>query len=116
MPISNLKLPAPAKINQFLHICGKREDGYHNLQTIFQFLEFSDQLNFTLRDDTKIKLLTPSKDIKPEDNLIYKAALALQQSSQCQLGVDITFEKNITNNIINWNCDLHILLWSAKKL
>ncbi len=46
--------PAPAKLNLFLHVLGRREDGYHELQTAFQFLDFSDELDFALRDDNEI--------------------------------------------------------------
>ncbi len=93
MPTSPLKLPAPAKINLFLHICGQRDDGYHNLQTAFQFLDIADQLHFSLRDDGNINLNTVFPDIAAKDNLIIKAALALKHYTDCPLGADITIDK-----------------------
>lgn len=90
-----LSLPAPAKINLFLHICGRRDDGYHNLQTVFHFLEIHDQLSFTQRDDGEIHLLTDFPDVPTEDNLIVKAARLLQQHSHSTLGVDISIDKNL---------------------
>ena len=51
-----MTLPAPAKLNLFLHIVGRRHDGYHNLQTVFQFLDYGDQLQFSRRSDQRIQL------------------------------------------------------------
>ena len=92
---SFISLPSPAKLNLFLHITGRRADGYHNLQTIFQFLDYSDTLNFSLRDDGKITLNPALTDVAFDDNLIVKAAKTLQQASQCPLGVDIQLNKQI---------------------
>jgi 4-diphosphocytidyl-2-C-methyl-D-erythritol kinase len=72
--ISFLSLPSPAKLNLFLHITGRRDDGYHNLQTIFQFLDYSDTLDFSLRTDGKITLSPALTDVAFDDNLIIKAA------------------------------------------
>jgi len=85
--------PAPAKLNRFLHITGQREDGYHLLQTVFQFLDYSDQLHFDIRQDGQINLLTPVKGVSSEDNLVVQAARRLQNNSQTNLGVDISLEK-----------------------
>lgn len=93
MLTSSLKLPAPAKINLFLHICGQRNDGYHNLQTAFQFLDIADQLNFSCRADGDINLNTAFFDVATEDNLIVKAARTLKQLTNCTLGVDIDIDK-----------------------
>lgn len=90
-----LTLPAPAKINHFLHICGQRDDGYHNLQTVFQFLTLSDTLHFSLRDDEKIVISPALENIADEQNLIYRAARALQNASGCTKGADIHIEKII---------------------
>ncbi len=90
-----LCLPAPAKINLFLHVCGRREDGYHNLQTIFQFLDIADQLYFKLRSDKALNLLTPINSIDNNDNLIIKAARLLQQTTNTNHGVDIRIEKQL---------------------
>lgn len=89
-----LSLPAPAKINRFLHIVGRREDGYHLLQTLFQFLDYGDQLHFECRDDNRI-VLNPSQafSIPEAENLIYRAAYALQQAAGTAQGVSIDWEK-----------------------
>lgn len=70
--------PAPAKLNLFLHIIGQRDDGYHQLQTIFQFLEHSDTVEIKTTDNKNIELLTPIEGVENEDNLIVKAARLLQ--------------------------------------
>lgn len=93
MPTSTLSLPAPAKINLFLHVCGRRSDGYHNLQTVFQFLQLADRLDFTRRDDNEIRLLTDFPGIPAADNLIIRAARALQQACQSNRGADIAIDK-----------------------
>lgn len=90
-------LPAPAKINRFLHIIGRRADGYHNLQTLFQFLDYSDTLSFETRDDDRIVLNTLSppllRNIPLENNLIYRAAKALQHAAKVEQGITITINK-----------------------
>lgn len=75
---SSLTLTSPAKLNLFLHINGRRSDGYHELQTYFQILDRGDTLTFSLRDDSEIRLSPDIPDLAPEDNLIYKAAKRLQ--------------------------------------
>jgi len=74
--------PAPAKLNLFLHIIGQRSDGYHQLQTIFQFLDHSDTLDIKVTNDNHIELLTPIEGVPNEDNLIVKAARLLQRKIQ----------------------------------
>ncbi|MCP3674956.1 MAG: 4-(cytidine 5'-diphospho)-2-C-methyl-D-erythritol kinase [Gammaproteobacteria bacterium] len=69
---------APAKLNLFLHITGKRDDGYHNLQTIFQFLDYSDELSFEITNDGVIQLEEPLVGVPDEDNLIIQAAKMLR--------------------------------------
>ena len=86
---------APAKLNLFLHITGRRDDGYHLLQTIFQFVDFGDKLYFTLRNNKEISLSPAIEGINNEDNIIVKAARLLQKRSSNKLGVDIKLEKNI---------------------
>jgi 4-diphosphocytidyl-2-C-methyl-D-erythritol kinase len=93
--MNKLVCPAPAKLNLFLHVVGRREDGYHLLQTIFRLLDFSDQLQFTLRDDGEIKLHTPLPGVPEEKDLCVRAAKLLQQESGVSLGVDIFLEKRI---------------------
>lgn len=92
--MKTISLPAPAKINLFLHVLGKRPDGYHNIQTAFQFLDFCDQLNFSLRTDGKINL-SSTLAIPDEKNLIFRAANLLQQKTETHFGVDIALEKHI---------------------
>ena len=87
--------PAPAKLNLFLHIIGRREDGYHLLQTVFRFLDFSDRLGFVLRNDSVIKLQTPIPGVPEENELCVRAAKLLQQRSGSPLGVEIFLEKHI---------------------
>jgi 4-diphosphocytidyl-2-C-methyl-D-erythritol kinase len=89
----DLVLPAPAKLNLFLHITGRRPDGYHNLQTLFQFLDYSDTLAFRLRQDGQIQLTPEMAGIPSEDNLIVRAARKLQAHSGCTLGADIHLTK-----------------------
>lgn len=97
-----LTVPAPAKLNLFLHITGRRADGYHNLQTLFQLLDYGDELTFSPRDDGKICLLNPVAGVADADNLVVRAALALQtlslkKSSAMQQGADIGLVKRIPN-------------------
>lgn len=93
--LSKLTLPSPAKLNLFLHITGQRADGYHNLQTIFQFVDYADTLSFTLRDDGLIQLSPTLADVPSDDNLIVKASRALQQASNTHFGADIHLTKII---------------------
>jgi 4-diphosphocytidyl-2-C-methyl-D-erythritol kinase len=86
---------SPAKINLFLHINSKRKDGYHNLQSIFQLLDYCDQLNFNVRQDGIINRTSGNEDVPEEIDLIIKAAKALQQATNTKLGADISVVKNI---------------------
>jgi 4-diphosphocytidyl-2-C-methyl-D-erythritol kinase len=88
-----LTLPAPAKLNLMLHILGRREDGYHELQTLFQFLDYGDELDFALRDDGAIRLHDTLEGVPPENNLIVKAAKRLQADAGTSLGADIWLRK-----------------------
>ena len=90
-----LNLLSPAKLNLFLHITGRRPDGYHNLQTLFQLLDYGDTLSFSLREDGEISLSPPIPGVPFEDNLIIKAVRLLQQLSNTDLGVDIQLEKRL---------------------
>ncbi|MFP3014080.1 MAG: 4-(cytidine 5'-diphospho)-2-C-methyl-D-erythritol kinase [Arsenophonus sp.] len=71
--------PSPAKLNLFLYIIGRRSDGYHQLQTLFQFLNYCDEITIKLREDNKIRLLTTFINVKSENNLIIRAARLLQR-------------------------------------
>lgn len=88
--------PSPAKLNLFLHITGRRSDGYHELQTVFQFLDYSDLLSFevTLASDG-IELLTPIEGVKNDDNLIIRAARKLQQYVGMTKGALISLDKRL---------------------
>lgn len=90
-----LVLPAPAKLNIFLHILGRRANGYHTLQTIFQFLDYADYLAFNPRNDGQINLHTPFIDVPHTDNLIVKAANLLQQYAKSAQGADIWIDKKL---------------------
>lgn len=86
---------APAKLNLFLHVVGRREDGYHLLQTVFRFVDFSDRFNFALREDGAIKLHTPTPGVPEDKDLCVRAAKLLQRESGASLGIDIFLEKRI---------------------
>jgi 4-diphosphocytidyl-2-C-methyl-D-erythritol kinase len=86
---------APAKINLFLHIVGQRDDGYHQLQTIFQFLNYADELRFKILEHNEISHCNPLDGVKPEDDLTVRAAILLQQYSHCSLGVQISINKRL---------------------
>ncbi|POE04150.1 4-(cytidine 5'-diphospho)-2-C-methyl-D-erythritol kinase [Pectobacterium odoriferum] len=91
--------PAPAKLNLFLYITGQREDGYHLLQTLFQFLDYGDTLTIRARDDDQINLLTSVDGVENEQNLIVRAARLLQQHCErhtihpARFGADISIDK-----------------------
>lgn len=87
--------PAPAKLNLMLRITGKRADGYHQLQTVFQLLDYGDRLAFELRDDGRIHKHTPLHGMNENDGLSTRAARLLQQHCRTHLGVDIYLEKHI---------------------
>jgi 4-diphosphocytidyl-2-C-methyl-D-erythritol kinase len=92
---AELILPAPAKLNLMLHILGRRADGYHELQTLFQFLDFGDELGFALRPDGEIHLHTPIDGVPHDSNLIVRAARLLQQHANCAQGADIWLDKRL---------------------
>lgn len=93
--------PSPAKLNLFLYITGQRADGYHTLQTLFQFLDYGDTLHIEPRRDGEIHLLTPVNGVENEDNLIVRAARLLMKvaSESGRLpagsGADISIEKRL---------------------
>ncbi|POG01634.1 4-(cytidine 5'-diphospho)-2-C-methyl-D-erythritol kinase [Pseudomonas putida] len=88
-----LTLPAPAKLNLWLHIIGRRPDGYHELETVFQFLDHGDELSFALREDGVIRLHTEIEAVPHDSNLIVRAARKLQEQSGSRLGADIWLTK-----------------------
>ena len=87
--------PAPAKLNLFLHVVGRRQDGYHLLQTVFRFLDFSDQLSFAVRPDGIVRLHNPIAGVPEEKDLCVRAAKLLQQKTGTTQGVDIFMQKQI---------------------
>ncbi|MET0088569.1 MAG: 4-(cytidine 5'-diphospho)-2-C-methyl-D-erythritol kinase [Candidatus Thiodiazotropha sp.] len=88
-----LSCPAPAKLNLMLRVIGRRADGYHELQTVFQFIDRQDRLDFTLREDGCINLLNDLSGVPAEQNLCIRAARLLQSRSDTPLGVDIHLHK-----------------------
>ncbi len=86
---------APAKLNLFLHIVGRREDGYHLLQTVFQLLDYGDELSFDLNRHGAVGLDTPIHGVADADNLITRAARLLQEQAGCGLGAGISIDKKL---------------------
>ena len=91
----NLTCPAPAKLNLFLHVTGRRPDGYHLLQTLFRFIDLHDTLHFTLRQDSTVRRTNVIEGVAEEQDLCVRAARLLQSETGCKLGVDIAVEKRI---------------------
>lgn len=87
--------PAPAKLNLFLHVVGRRPDGYHLLQTVFRFIECADYLRFAPRTDGEIVLATPTPGVAEEDDLTVRAARLLQAHTGCRQGASITLRKQL---------------------
>ena len=123
--MSPLTLSAPPKVNLFLHITGQRDDGYHNLQTLFQLLDGGDQLTFNTTNNAELSLWPQIEGVAEQDNLIIRAARALQQQTGCTQGCSIELHKRLPmgaglgggssnaattllalNNL--WNCNLSI--------
>ena len=92
---TTITLPAPPKLNLFLHITGRRDDGYHNLQTLFQLLDGGDELTFTATENSKISLSPQIEGVAENDNLIVRAALILQQESNYSQGCIIKLNKKL---------------------
>jgi 4-diphosphocytidyl-2-C-methyl-D-erythritol kinase len=93
--LTMLTLPAPAKINLYLHITGKRADGYHLLDTAFQLIDLQDTVRLNLRDDGKLVLHTPIAGLPDAQHLAMRAAQVLQMHSQTRLGADVWVDKLI---------------------
>lgn len=90
-----LSCPAPAKLNLFLHVVGRRPDGYHLLQTLFRFIDLHDTLHFTLREDGAVHRTNAIEGVPEERDLCMRAARLLQSETGCDSGVDIAVEKHI---------------------
>jgi 4-diphosphocytidyl-2-C-methyl-D-erythritol kinase len=87
--------PAPAKLNLFLHVVGRREDGYHLLQTVFRLIDVSDRLRFAPRRDGEVRLATPLPGVSEDMELSVRAARLLKQHAGIARGVDISVSKQI---------------------
>ena len=87
--------PAPAKLNLFLHLVGRRDDGYHLLQTVFQLLEWGDEVRLRVRDDGAIRRIDPLPDVAGDADLGVRAAKALKDATRCAQGAEIAIEKRI---------------------
>ncbi len=95
MSKATLSVKAPAKLNLFLHVTGRRANGYHELQSLFTLIDLTDTLHFTVRDDGLIRRTNEIVGLPEEDDLVVRAAKLLQQSTGTSLGVDISVEKVI---------------------
>ncbi|MEX7542829.1 4-(cytidine 5'-diphospho)-2-C-methyl-D-erythritol kinase, partial [Acinetobacter baumannii] len=89
-----IRVPSPAKLNLFLHITGRRENGYHELQTIFQLIDLYDWMTFTPLSEDEIQI-EGLGEVQLEQNLIYRAAQILRAHAQNPCGLHIKIEKNI---------------------
>ncbi len=95
MPQESRHWPAPAKLNLLLNITGRRPDGYHELQTVFQFIDFSDELSFTLNDQGRLSRSYDIPGVDAEQDLILRAARLLQQHTGCRQGATIGLVKRL---------------------
>jgi len=95
-PVSELlACPAPAKLNLFLHVTGRRADGYHLLQTAFRMLDWGDALSFALRRDGQVRRNSELEGVPPEADLAVRAARLLQLETGTALGADIRVDKRL---------------------
>jgi 4-diphosphocytidyl-2-C-methyl-D-erythritol kinase len=88
-------IPAPAKLNLFLHVTGRRADGYHLLQTVFRFIDLNDRLDIDVRPDGLICRETDMLGVPHDEDLVVRAAMALQSRTGCMLGAQIHLRKSI---------------------
>jgi 4-diphosphocytidyl-2-C-methyl-D-erythritol kinase len=88
-------LPAPAKLNLFLRVLGRRADGYHDIQTVFQLLDYGDELVFRPRDDGAVSRSRGADGVAAADDLTVRAARLLQRHTDCRMGADIEVRKRI---------------------
>lgn len=87
--------PAPAKLNLFLHVLGRRPDGYHELQTCFQIIDLCDQLSFRVRADGELVRVSGAPGVAPAEDLVLRAAHALRDAAGCRLGADLWVDKHV---------------------
>ena len=95
MTAAGARYPAPAKLNLFLHVVGRRSDGYHLLQTVFRFIDYGDELAFRIRDDALIRRTTQLDGVPEEGDLCVRAARLLQGHTGSPLGADIELVKRL---------------------
>jgi 4-diphosphocytidyl-2-C-methyl-D-erythritol kinase len=95
LTVQLLQCPAPAKINLFLHVTGRRADGYHTLETAFQLLDFGDLITLDLRHDGRIERVSELADVPAEQDLVVRAARLLKEKTGTSLGVDIHVDKHL---------------------
>lgn len=93
--MNDLILPAPAKLNLFLHITGRRNDGYHELETLFQFLDFADELHFQVISDDHIQVTPELPGVQPEQHLVFRAAQLLAPLRRHRQGIRIHVDKQL---------------------
>ena len=87
--------PAPAKLNLFLLVTGRRPDGYHTLQTLFRFIDRADELTFALRRDGRVTRIAEVAGVTESSDLTLRAAHLLQREADCALGVEIGLRKHL---------------------
>ena len=87
--------PAPAKLNLMLRVVGQRPDGYHLLQTVFQFIDLCDELTFDIRADGLVRRIGSVPGVDQDDDLVVRAARLLRRATGTPLGADIRLEKQI---------------------
>ena len=95
MPVNSITLSAPAKLNLFLHITGRRPDGYHQLQTLFQLLDYGDELTFTVGQQGGVTLTCNQPELANDDNLVIRAAASLAAFSGQTFNVHIHLDKRL---------------------
>jgi 4-diphosphocytidyl-2-C-methyl-D-erythritol kinase len=93
--IQSLTLRSPAKLNLFLHIVGRRADGYHLLQSAFQLIDWCDTVDLKRIPENEIRRINPIPGVKPEDDLVVRAARLLKEFSQVDFGVEINLKKEV---------------------
>ena len=92
--MTRLVVPAPAKLNLFLHVTGRRPDGYHELESLMVLLDFGDTLTLETRDDGRIELTHPTPGVAPEQDLTHRAATLLQRETGTKQGVTLAIDKH----------------------
>ncbi|MFT4174302.1 MAG: 4-(cytidine 5'-diphospho)-2-C-methyl-D-erythritol kinase [Rhodocyclaceae bacterium] len=95
MSVRQLRCPAPAKVNLFLHVTGRRADGYHTLETAFQLIDVGDEITLDVREDGRIVRASELADVPAEQDLVVRAARLLQDRTGTRLGVDIRVDKRL---------------------